>query len=183
VREELGDRAGEFISDKNEVPLGLDDIKSINISVNFETTRQLAKEEDLQRLNTFMTGMFEVAKASPVAAEALTPVIPLLMQEMTKSSNLENSSKISKVMEEALAQAQEKAAAAVQQTQEQTQGEQDPMAEVKPPTVSISFKDLPPAGKIQAAAFYGIELAPEDLGQQVQEEVAVAQAKKAGGAI
>ena len=183
VREELGEEAGKFISDKNEVPLGLDDIKSINVSVNFETTRQLAKEEDLQRLNTFMTGMFEVAKASPVAAEALTPVIPLLMQEMTKSSNLENSSKISKVMEEALAQAQEKAAAAEQQAQEQTQGEQDPMAEVKPPTVSISFKDLPPAGKIQAAAFYGIELTPEDLGQQVQEEVAVAQAKKAGGAI
>jgi hypothetical protein len=37
----------------------------------------------------------------------------------------------------------------------------------KPPSVSISFKDLPPAGKIQAAKDYGISLTPEDVGSGV----------------
>lgn len=64
-------------------------------------------------------------------------------------------------MKEALAQAQ---------LEEQQQAEADAQekknaatAEVKPPSVSISFKDLPPAGKIQAAAKYGIQLMSEDV--------------------
>jgi hypothetical protein len=44
------------------------------------------------------------------------------------------------------------------------------MDEVKAPTVSISFKDLPPAGKIQAAAKYGIELTAEDVIRPVAPE-------------
>ena len=52
------------------------------------------------------------------------------------------------------------------------------MPEVKPPTVSIAFKDLPAAGQIQAAAMYGIELTADDIiGQQAQEERDKADAK------
>lgn len=46
----------------------------------------------------------------------------------------------------------------------------DMQMQPKPPTVSIAFKDLPPAGKIQAAADYGIQLTPQDvsIGQPLQ---------------
>ncbi len=37
------------------------------------------------------------------------------------------------------------------------------------PSVSISFKDLPPAGKIQAAKEAGINLGPQDFGQAPQQ--------------
>lgn len=40
------------------------------------------------------------------------------------------------------------------------------MTEIKAPSVSIAFKDLPPAGKIQAAAKYGIQLTEADVTPQ-----------------
>lgn len=150
-----------YVNENNEVRLDLSDVNGVNVSVDFESTRELAKEQDLKRLNTFMTGFFEAAKSDPSMAKVMRSIMPMLMEEMTKSSSLENSAKISETMKEALAQAQ---------LEEQQQAEADAqekknaaMAEVKPPSVSISFKDLPPAGKIQAAAKYGIQLTSEDV--------------------
>ena len=154
-----------FINDRNEVRLDLSDVKNVNISVDFESTRELAKEEDLKRLNTFMTGFFEAAKSDPSMSKVMRSVMPLLMEEMTKSSNLENSAKISEVMKEALAQAQEEEKQAMAMEQEQKA-----MDNVKAPTVNISFKDLPAAGKIQAAAKYGIDLTADDV-MSMKEEV------------
>ena len=45
-----------FINERNEVRLDLSDMNGVNISVDFESTRQMAKEEDLKRVNTFKTG-------------------------------------------------------------------------------------------------------------------------------
>lgn len=154
-----------FINERNEVRLDLSDVKNVNISVDFESTRELAKEEDLKRLNTFMTGFFEAAKSDPSMSKVMRSVMPLLMEEMTKSSNLENSAKIAEVMKEALAQAQEEEKQAMAMEQEQKA-----MDNVKAPTVNIAFKDLPAAGKIQAAAKYGIDLTADDV-MPMQEEV------------
>lgn len=154
-----------FINDRNEVRLDLSDVKNVNISVDFESTRELAKEEDLKRLNTFMTGFFEAAKSDPSMGKVMRSIMPLMMEEMTKSSNLENSAKIAEVMKEALAQAQEEEKQAMAMEQEQKA-----MDNVKAPTVNIAFKDLPAAGKIQAAAKYGIDLTADDV-MPMQEEV------------
>jgi len=157
-----------FINEKNEVRLDFSDVKSVNISVDFESTRAMAKEEDLKRLNTFMTGFFEAAKSDPSTGKVMRSVMPLLMEEMTKSSNLENSAKIAETMKQALIQvAQEEQVAAQAEAQAKAKEGEKPMVDVKPPTVSISFKDLPPAGKIQAAAKYGIMLTAGDvMGQE-----------------
>lgn len=168
VREALTDeqKTQKFINDKNQVLLDLTNQKSINISVDFESTRDMAKEEDLKRLNTFMTGFFEAAKSDPLMAKAMRSVLPLLMEEMTKSSNLENSAKIASVLKQALADAEalEKQQADLAASQQEKDNEK--MDEVKPPTVSMSFKDLPPSGKIQAAAKYGITLTAADVARQ-----------------
>ena len=67
-------------------------------------------------------------------------------------------------MKQALAQAeQQEAQAAEAEAAAKGQEQNKQMPEVKAPTVSISFKDLPPAGKIQAAAKYGIQLTAEDV--------------------
>jgi hypothetical protein len=158
-----------LINEKNIVRIDFTDYKGVNVSVDFESTRVMAKEEDLKRLNTFMTGFFEAAKSDPSMAKVMRSVMPLLMAEMTKSSNLENSAKIAETMKKALIQVEideKQAQAAEQQDKNKT------MDEVKAPTVSISFKDLPPAGKIQAAAKYGIQLTSEDVMQQKAEELA-----------
>lgn len=152
-----------FINEKNEVRLDLNDIKGVNISVDFESTRQMAKEEDLKRLNTFITGFFEAAKSDPSMAKVMRSVMPLLMQEMTKSSNLENSAKIAETMKQALAEVQQEEKTNAEADRAAAQEKNKPMDEVKPPTVNISFKDLPPAGKIQAAAKYGIQLTAADV--------------------
>jgi hypothetical protein len=157
------------INEANEVSLDVESVKNVNISVDFESTRQMAKEEDLKRLNTFMTGFFEAAKADPTMAKAMRAVLPLMIEEMTKNSNLENSAKIAEEIKKALEEARQQEAQEKQLEAQQKQ--QEAMSEVKAPTVSISFKDLPPAGKIQAAAKYGIQLAPEDVGIMTQEEV------------
>lgn len=169
VREAMTDeeKAANYINSKNQVMLDLSASRGVNISVNFESTRDMAKEEDLKRLNTFMTGFFEAAKSDPSMAKVMRSVMPLLMKEMTKNSNLENSAKIAKTMEDALAQVeQEEKAAAAREAQEAQKNQQ--MDEVKAPTVSISFKDLPPAGKIQAAAKYGITLSAEDVARPIE---------------
>lgn len=159
----------KFINERNEVRLDLSDVKNVNISVDFESTRELAKEEDLKRLNTFMTGFFEAAKSDPSMGKVMRSIMPLMMEEMTKSSNLENSAKIAEVMKQALAQAQQEEQQAAAQEQEQKA-----MDNVKAPTVNISFKDLPAAGKIQAAAKYGIDLTADDvMPMPAQEEVTV----------
>lgn len=168
VREALTDEQQGFINEKNEVKLDLSDSRGVNISVNFESTRDMAKEEDLKRLNTFMTGFFEAAKSDPSMGKVMRSVMPLLMKEMTKSSNLENSAKIAETMEKALVQvaAEEQQAAAL--AQQEAQQKNQKMDEVKAPTVSISFKDLPPTGKIQAAAKYGIDLTAEDVARPIE---------------
>ena len=152
-----------FINEKNEIRLDLSDVSGVNVSVDFESTRQMAKEEDLKRLNTFMTGFFEAAKSDPSMAKVMRSVLPLLMEEMTKSSNLENSAKIAATMKEALAASieEEKQKAAQEAAAEQQKNKA--MEGSKAPTVSISFKDLPPAGKIQAAAKYGLQLTADDV--------------------
>ena len=157
-----------FINDKNQVRLDLSEMKGVNITVNFESTRDMAKEEDLKRLNTFMTGFFEAAKSDPNMAKVMRSVMPLLMREMTKSSNLESSSQIAEVMEQALLQVAQEEEQAKQMAQQEAQQKNKAMDEVKPPTVNISFKDLPPSGKIQAAAKYGIQLNPQDVVQPVE---------------
>lgn len=167
VREAETDEQKGYVNDKNQVMLDLSDSRGVNITVNFESTRDMAKEEDLKRLNTFMTGFFEAAKSDPSMAKVMRSVMPLLMKEMTKSSNLENSAKISEVMEKALAEVQAEEKAAAERAAQEAQAKNQKMDEVKAPTVSISFKDLPPAGKIQAAAKYGIELNAEDVARPV----------------
>lgn len=165
-----------FMNAQNQIRLDFTDNKPVNISVNFESTRQLAKEEDLKRLNTFMTGFFEAAKSDPGMAKVMRSVMPLLMEEMTKSSNLDNSTKIAETMKQALNEArQEEQQMAQQEAQNAQSGQggqgESAMAEIKPPTVSIAFKDLPPSGKIQAAADYGIHLTEDDVSlQRVIEE-------------
>ena len=157
-----------FINEKNEVRLDLTDFKGVNVSVDFESTRQMAKEEDLKRLNTFMTGFFEAAKSDPSMAKVMRSVLPLLMEEMTKSSNLENSAKIAATMKQALAESieeeKQKAAAEAAQNEQKNQA----MESAKAPTVNIAFKDLPPAGKIQAAAKYGLQLTADDVRQVIE---------------
>jgi len=152
----------KFINEKNMVQLDFTDYTGVNVTVDFESTRVMAKEEDLKRLNTFMTGFFEAAKSDPSMAKVMRSVMPLLMAEMTKSSNLENSAKIAETMKQALAQVDQEEQQAKAAEQE-NQGKDKTMNEVKPPTVSISFKDLPAAGKIQAAAKYGIQLTANDI--------------------
>lgn len=168
VREILTPETAGFINEKNQVRLDLSEMRGVNISVNFESTRDMAKEEDLKRLNTFMTGFFEAAKSDPNMAKVMRSVMPLLMREMTKSSNLESSAKIAEVMEQALAQVTQEEEEAKQMAQQEAQQKNKAMDEVKPPTVHISFKDLPPSGKIQAATKYGIELNPTDVAQPVE---------------
>ncbi|CAN5702159.1 hypothetical protein BH23PAT2_BH23PAT2_08470 [soil metagenome] len=165
VREALTEDQQGYINEKNQVKLDLGDSHGVNISVNFESTRDMAKEEDLKRLNTFMTGFFEAAKSDPSMAKVMRSVMPLLMQEMTKNSNLENSAKISKTMEDALKQVEAEEKQAQAQAVQESQQKNQKMDEVKAPTVNISFKDLPPAGKIQAAAKYGIDLTATDVVQ------------------
>lgn len=162
VREEVGKDSG-YINEQNQVKLDLSDSRGVNISVNFESTRDMAKEEDLKRLNTFMTGFFEAAKSDPSMAKVMRSVMPLLMEEMTKNSNLENSAKISKVMQEALVQVAQEEKQATAQAAQEVQQKNAQMNGAKAPTVSISLKDLPPAGKIQAAGKYGIELTAADF--------------------
>lgn len=158
------------VNEKNQVKLDLSDSRGVNITVNFESTRDMAKEEDLKRLNTFMTGFFEAAKSDPSMAKVMRSVMPLLMEEMTKNSNLENSAKISATMQKALADVSAEEKQAQTQAQQEAQKKNQQMDEVKPPTVNIAFKDLPAAGKIQAAAKYGIELTAGDLGGQAAAE-------------
>jgi hypothetical protein len=158
------------VNDKNQVKLDLSESRGVNITVNFESTRDLAKEEDLKRLNTFMTGFFEAAKSDPSMAKVMRSVMPLLMKEMTKSSNLENSAKISEVMEKALADVAAEEQATKAQAAKESEQKNAQMDEAKPPTVNIAFKDLPAAGKIQAAAKYGIQLTAQDVGQQALAE-------------
>lgn len=160
----------KVVNDKNQVKLDLNDSRGVNITVNFESTRDLAKEEDLKRLNTFMTGFFEAAKSDPSMARVMRSVMPLLMEEMTKNSNLENSAKISATMQKALADVAKEEEQAKAQAAQDAQKKNQAMDEVKPPTVNIAFKDLPAAGKIQAAAKYGIELTAQDLGLQQAAE-------------
>lgn len=170
VREAAGDDAAAFINQNDEVRLDLTDYKGVNITVDFESTRDMAKEEDLKRLNTFMTGFFEAAKSDPAMGKVMRSVLPLLMEEMTKSSNLENSAKIAAEMKRALEMAE-------QQEQQDREAEaeakkqegQKAMDNVKPPTVSIAYKDLSPAGKIQAAAKYGITLTADDVQYDPEE--------------
>lgn len=168
VREALTEEQQEYINEQNQVKLDLSDSRGVNVSVNFESTRDMAKEEDLKRLNSFMTGFFEAAKSDPSMGKVMRSVMPLLMKEMTKSSNLENSAKIAETMEKALVQvaAEEQQAAAL--AKQEAQSKNQKMDEVKAPTVSISFKDLPPAGKIAAAAKYGIELTAEDVARPIE---------------
>lgn len=166
VREELGDENADFINERNEVKLDLSDVRGVNVSVNFESTRDMAKEEDLKRLNTFMTGFFEAAKSDQSMAKVMRSAMPLLMEEMAKSSNLENSAKIVKEMKKAMELVAQEEEQAKQQAQQEAQQKSAQMDEVKAPTVSISFKDLPPAGKIQAAAKYGIQLTAEDVARR-----------------
>jgi hypothetical protein len=171
VREALTDeekKKGTFINSKNQVMLDLSNSRGVNITVNFESTRDLAKEEDLKRLNTFMTGFFEAAKSDPSMAKVMRSVMPLLMKEMTKNSNLENSAKIAETMEKALEQVQAEEQAAAEQAKKDADSKSQKMDEVKAPTVNIAFKDLPPAGKIQAAAKYGIQLTAEDVMRPVE---------------
>ncbi len=170
VREALPDGEKNFINKKNQVKLDLSGSRGVNITVNFESTRDMAKEEDLKRLNTFMTGFFEAAKSDPSMAKVMRSVMPLLMKEMTKNSNLENSSKISETMENALKQVEVEEKQAATQAAQESEKKNQQMDEVKPPTVNIAFKDLPAAGKIQAAAKYGIQLTAQDLGVQAVEE-------------
>lgn len=172
VREALAEGEENFINERNEVQLDLSDVSGVNVSVDFESTRQMAKEEDLQRLNTFMTGFFEVAKSDPAMGKGARAAMPLLIKEMAKSSNLESSAKIAEVIEEALAQATQEEEEQRQMEMQQAQDDREQaMDNVKAPTVNIAFKDLPPAGKIQAAAKYGIELTPDDvLGAMAEEE-------------
>ncbi len=170
VREALPEEDKGYINEKNQVKLDLSNSRGVNVSVNFESTRDMAKEEDLKRLNTFMTGFFEAAKSDPSMAKVMRSVMPLLMREMTKSSNLESSSKIAETMETALAGIQEEEKQAAQAA---AQEKNQKMDETKPPTVSIAFKDLPAAGKIQAAAKYGIELTAQDVGMQAAQEAQV----------
>lgn len=160
-----------FINDKNQVQLDLSDYKGVNISVDFESTREMAKEEDLKRLQTFMTGLFETAKSDPSMAKVVRAVIPLLTEEMAKSSSLENSAKIVAEMKAALERVQQEEQEDKQREIENQKAEQNKaMDNVKAPSVSISFKDLPPAGKIQAAAKYGIQLNEQDVVSVVAEE-------------
>ena len=63
---------------------------------------------------------------------------------------------------EAIKQKDEEQQAKAMEAQERQQ-KNTQMGEVKPPNVNISFKDLPPAGQIQAAAKYGIELSSQDV--------------------
>lgn len=161
VRE--ADESGTFVNEKNQVMLDLSDSRGVNVSVNFESTRDMAKEEDLKRLNTFMTGFFEAAKSDPSMGKVMRSVMPLLMEEMTKSSNLENSAKISQTMQDALVQVAQEEKQQAEQAAQESQQKNKQMDAVKAPTVSIAFKDLPPAGKIQAAAKYGIDLTAQDV--------------------
>lgn len=159
-----------YVNSKNQVMLDLSNSRGVNISVNFESTRDMAKEEDLKRLNTFMTGFFEAAKSDPSMAKVMRSVMPLLMKEMTKNSNLENSAKIAKTMEDALAQVQAEEKQTADLEAKKSEADRQKMDEVKAPTVNIAFKDLPPAGKIQAAAKYGIQLTAEDITPAMAEE-------------
>jgi len=166
VREAAPDK--NFINDQNQVRLDLSNMKGVNITVNFESTRDMAKEEDLKRLNTFMTGFFEAAKSDPSMAKVMRSVMPLLMREMTKSSNLESSAQIADVMEQALEQVAQEEEQAKQMAQQEAQQKNKAMDEVKPPTVNISFKDLPASGKIQAAQKYGIQLNAQDVAETIE---------------
>lgn len=148
-----------FVNDKNQVQLDVSDVDNVSVEVDFDSTRDMAREDDLKRLNTFMTGFFEVAKSDPDLAKMMRKVLPLLMEEMAKSSNLENSGKIVEAMNQSLADASA-------EPQSGDGGKDAP----KPPTVSISFKDLPPSGQIQAAADYGITLTPQDVQQNIAQE-------------
>ncbi len=57
----------------------------------------------------------------------------------------------------------------IQKQQEQQAQQQAPVE--KPPSVSIAYKDLPPAGQIQLAQQAGISLTPEDMLQNMQSNL------------
>lgn len=97
----------ELVDDNNAVVLDLDTTPVINVSVDFESTRALAKEEDLKNLNTLITGMLEMGKSNPTSSAAIAKVLPLFFEEMLKNSNLESSAKISETLKTALAQAEQ----------------------------------------------------------------------------
>lgn len=170
VRNALEDDQKNFINEKNQVKLDLNGMRGVNISVNFESTRDMAKEEDLKRLNTFMTGFFEAAKSDPSMAKVMRAAMPLLMEEMAKNSNLENSSKIVEEMKIALDKVAQEEQQAKAQAAQESQKKNAQMDEVKAPTVNIAFKDLPPKGKIQAAGKYGIQLDATDVALPIEPE-------------
>lgn len=173
VREcfETPEEAAQYINAENEVQLDLSNFRGVNISVDFESTRELAKEEDLKRLQTFMTGLFETAKSDPSMAKVVRAVIPLLTEEMAKNSNLENSAKIVQEMKAALAAViQEEEEAKQREIADKEDEKARAMDNAKAPTVNMAFKDLPPSGKIQAAAKYGIQLTAEDVTLPVAKE-------------
>ena len=111
-----------MLDEDNTLVIDPKGIKNVRVNIEFNSTREIAKEEDMKRLQTFISGLFELGKSNAQIGEALKYVLPVLIQELAKNSNLENSDKIAELLKQGLeavnAQAEEQQA---QQLQEQQQ--------------------------------------------------------------
>lgn len=109
-----------MLDEDNTLVIDPKGIKNVRVNIEFNSTREIAKEEDMKRLQTFISGLFELGKSNAQIGEALKYVLPVLIQELAKNSNLENSDKIAELLKQGL----EAVNAQAEQQQEQQAQEQ-----------------------------------------------------------
>nr|DAW04683.1 MAG TPA: portal [Caudoviricetes sp.] len=110
----------KMLDEDNTLVIDPKGIKNVRVNIEFNSTREIAKEEDMKRLQTFISGLFELGKSNAQIGEALKYVLPVLIQELAKNSNLENSDKIAELLKQGL----EAVNAQAEQQQEQQAQEQ-----------------------------------------------------------
>lgn len=86
----------DLVDEDNNIEVMFDKEKvEVKVFVDFESTRAMAKEEDMKRLEGFSRGMFEVMKSDELTAEAIREsVLPSIFENMMKNANIENSAEI-----------------------------------------------------------------------------------------
>ena len=119
----------EAVNEDNVVLIDLDGKIEINVVVDFESTRAVAKEEDMKRLSQYLTMIMEAAKADEITSEAVRDILPTLTKLMTKNSNIEDSDELGIQLENAIRKAKENKAQQQQIENDQAQQQIDIQAQ------------------------------------------------------
>lgn len=119
----------EAVNEDNVLLIDLDGKIEINVVVDFESTRAVAKEEDMKRLSQYLTMIMEAAKADEITSEAVRDILPTLTKLMTKNSNIEDSDELGVQLENAIRKAKENKAQQQQIENDQAQQQIDIQAQ------------------------------------------------------